>query len=93
MVRDKVFKKTYIKTRTEARKFAEFIINRYKDPLEQSTWILPNSEISSLNTYLPNSYIFVNDTLNNKSGYYIIRTVIWEQPGNFKITLELQWKI
>ena len=55
--------------------------------MEQSTWILPNSEISSLNTYLPNSYIFVNDTLNNKSGYYIIRTVIWEQPGNFKITV------
>lgn len=85
--RDKVFKKAYIKTREEARKYAEFIINRYKDPIEESTWILPNSEIPSLNTYLPNSYIYVNDTINSKSGYYIIRSVYLEQPGELKVTV------
>ena len=86
--RDKVIKKSFIKTRSEARDYANFIINRYKDPIQTATYVLPASKIDSINTYLPNSFITLDDNVNNRNGSFIIRKVDWEYPtGRLKLTI------
>jgi len=84
----KVFKKRYIKTRTEARAYADFIIGRFANPLLSSRWIITtNTDVDDFEQYVPNEVINVNDTLRSISGDFIIRKVERQYPGNLKITV------
>lgn len=86
--KDKVYKKPYIKTRDEATKQAEFILNRFSQPLLSCNWTLTSgTEFNDSNSYIPNNTITVSDSINNISGTFIIRKVIRESDGSLTINV------
>jgi len=85
---DKTVRLPYIVTRDEARDYLSFYINRYKDPLQNSTWInLTKDDFDNFESYIPNQVIPVDDLIFGVNGNFIIRKVVRENSGILRITV------
>lgn len=85
---DKVFRVPYITSRSEARDFATYIINKFKDPLLSSTWIITSStEYADYANYVPNQLINVTDSIRGISGQFLIKKVVRKSDGTLRITV------
>ncbi len=69
----KKYEAPYIKSYQEARKYANFILSRLSEPLLSSTWII--KDYSLFESFMPNMYISVNDSIRGIVGNYLINSV------------------
>lgn len=87
-IHDKVIRLPYVVTRDEARNYAQFMIDRFSNPLKSSTWITKTkSDFDDFESYLPNQLINVNDDIFGVTGQFLIRKVIRESGGILKINV------
>jgi len=83
---DKVYRVPYITSRDEARKYADYIIDSFANPLKTSIWInRSNTEFNNFESYVPNQLISVNDTIRNVTGNFLIKKVVRTYPGTLEI--------
>jgi hypothetical protein len=81
-----VYKKPYIKNRTEAQDFANFIITQFSQPLLSSVWAITDvAEIEDFNSWLPNQYIYVVDNIRGIMGDFIIKKIEYDTDGIMKV--------
>jgi len=84
---DKTIERNYIKTREEARKLCEYILNKFANPLFIGTWIITDAaEVKLFSSYIPNQVIWVTDTDNSINREFIIK-VVEREVGKLRITV------
>lgn len=79
-----MLEKKYIESKLEARRLAIEYQTRFADGVQSSKWIKVSANINNFNV---GERIYVNDSTNNKTGFYNIKSVVWELPE--KMTVEV----
>lgn len=86
--KEKKIVKPYITSFQEARRFANFYLGIYAQPLLTSTWII--NDYTKFESFIPNQLINIIDSLRNVNGSFIIKKVEREYPGRLKV--DVGWR-
>ena len=88
IAKEKKIVKPYITSFQEARRYANYYLGIYAQPLLTATWII--NDYTKFESFIPNQIIKVTDSIRNISGTYIIKKVEREFPGQLKV--EIGWR-
>lgn len=79
-----VLEKKYIETTTEALNLAREYKTRFEDGAQNSKWLKADTDIDS---YIIGNRINVTDETNNKTGSYIVKSVVFTLPSQMVVTV------
>lgn len=86
--KEKKITKPYITSFQEARRYANYYLSTYAEPLLSSKWII--NDYSKFENFVPNQIINIQDTIRNIDDNFIIKKVEREFPG--KLIVEVGWR-